>query len=519
MSQQGRHYIPDGVTLERYLASNPYTAPEPYAKALSCIQGPIRSGTSVASCMRLMEAAMNVPVTQGKRRSRWLIVRNTYPDLEASTIKTWLEWFPEAVYGRFYWTAPFLHEVRFGDVEADFHFESFSGDDDIPSLMSREYTGGWINEAQFFSRKFTVTLLSRTGYFPVPDGPKFLQLDMNAPPIGHWIPMMRGDGVIPEEMDEGERRSLVRPDDWEFHVQPAWFVEDKDERGFVTGYRINPDAENINILGEKNVLSLLDGRTTDEIDAELMNRVLIQQPGRPVFPMFSRDVHVSKAPLKATEGVTLHVGLDFGRQPAMVVAQCVGGRWSVLDEMTGSNMAAEDFAPMVKRRLALKFPGWGGEGQPDILFWGDPSGDSKRSEVDDRTAFDIFAKNGMQVRKADNAGRRAIRIETFTSMLNRMIRGEPAVLVSSTCATVVTALAGGYCYKRKRVSGSPTYDTEPDKTGPYSHPVDAMLEIFMGGGESRTVLGRAARPQRVNTLRRVNPYDRGPRSASKVFAR
>lgn len=506
--EQGRPYIPDGITLERYLASNPYATPPEHARALACIQGPIRSGTSVASCMRLMEAAMNVPPTQGKRRSRWLIVRNTYPDLEASTIKTWLEWFPEAVYGRFYWTAPFVHEVRFGDVEADFHFESFSGDDDIPSLMSREYTGAWINEAQFFSRKFTVTLLSRTGYFPTPNGPKFLQLDMNAPPMGHWIPMMRGDAPIPDEMDEGERRALVRPPDWDFLVQPAWFVEEKNERGAVTAYRLNPEAENLRVLGEKTVMSLLDGRTTDEIDAELMNRVLIQQPGRPVFTNFSRESHVAKAVLKATAGVTLHVGLDFGRQPAMVVAQCVGGHWYILDELTASNMAAEQFAPMVRRRLAMKFPGWGGDNQPDILFWGDPSGSAMRGETNDDTAFGIFAQNGMAVRKADNAGRRTVRIETFTHMLGEMERDGPKVLISPTCPTIITALAGGYCYKRKRVSGTPTYETEPDKQGPYSHPVDAMLEIFMGGGESRVMLGRSQRPKPINTLAKVNVFAR-----------
>ncbi|WP_256974086.1 hypothetical protein [Brevundimonas diminuta] len=35
---------------------------------------------------------MNVePDLTGKRRSRWLVIHNSYPDLLNTTIKTWLE--------------------------------------------------------------------------------------------------------------------------------------------------------------------------------------------------------------------------------------------------------------------------------------------------------------------------------------------------------------------------------------------------------------------------------------------
>jgi hypothetical protein len=62
----------------------------------------------------------------GKRRSRWLITRNSYPDLEESTIKTWLALVPGAVYGRFAWSPPYTHYMKFGDVEAEVVFESFT---------------------------------------------------------------------------------------------------------------------------------------------------------------------------------------------------------------------------------------------------------------------------------------------------------------------------------------------------------------------------------------------------------
>jgi len=496
-----RRYRPDGETLRRYLLST---------ASVICIQGPVRSGKSVASIMRIYAAMMAVPKTRGKRRSRWLVIRNSYPDLLASTIKTWLEWFPEDVYGRFYNTPPYRHEMRFGDVEATVEFESFAGEEDIPSLKSREYTGAWINEAQFYSRKFCVAVYERTGWYPLPGGPKFLQMDMNAPPLGHWVPIMRGDAPIPEEMTDRERRSLVKPPDWEFLTQPAWFIEEKDQHGAVLSYKINPEAENLNIVGERSVFELLDGRTTDEIDADLMNRVTLLQPGRAVFPMFTRDTHISKVPLQPVKGYPIDVGLDFGRQPAAVFMQQVNGRWLVLGEVTGSGMGAETFAPMVKRRLAEWFPGF------EVRFWGDPSGDNPRGETDDQTAFGIFEKYGMTVRKADTAGRRGIRLETMTAMLNRMVNGQPAIVYDPIrCPTLTTGMAGGYCYKRKKVSGTPTYEDVPLKNV-FSHPVDASIEPLMGLGEGRITIGRTEKPPPINTLRAVNPMFRGPKPAGRM---
>lgn len=496
-----RVYTPDGEILERYLDSR---------ANLVCIQGPVRSGKSVASVMRIYEAMMNVePDHTGKRRSRWLVIRNSYPDLLNTTIKTWLEWFPEKLYGTFKWTPPYRHMMQFGDVEAEVIFQSFAGEEDIPSLKSLELTGAWVNEAQFYSRKFIVAVLERTGWFPRPGGKEFLQIDMNAPPLGHWVPIMRGDAPPPEEWTESERRAHVKPSTWEFLVQPAWFVERMDAQGNVLAYDVNPAAENLNIVGPDRVMGLLEGRTKDEIDADLMNRVMISQAGLPVFPMFVRDVHVAKKALTAHPDFPLHVGLDFGRRPAAIIMQCIGGRWFVLGELTALNTSAEDFAPALKRYLSRRFPQWMTQDGPKIHFWGDPSGEKKRSETNDDTAFAIFQKNGMLVRAADQGNRRTVRLETMTRLLNSMVHGQPAIIFDPQhCPKLTTALGGAYVYKRKRVSGAPTYDDEPLKNE-FSDPVDACIEVLMGGGEGRATLGRAERPKSINTLQATNVYARG----------
>ena len=489
----GKIYRPDGATLREYLVSR---------SSLNCIQGPVRSGKSVASIMRLYQGIMEVPETEGKRRSRWLVTRDSYPNLEQSTIKTWLEWFPEALYGRFSWSPPYTHDFKIpgSNVEAEMVFESMSGDDDIPKLKSREYTGAWINEGQFFTLKFVVALYERTGWFPLPGGPKWLQIDMNAPPYGHWAPMMRGDAAIPPEMDDRERRSLIKPDDWRFFTQPAWFTEELDAAGKVDSYKINPKAENLNIVGERAVVELLSGRTKDSIDSELMNRVTIVTTGKPVFPMFRRETHVAKRPLEPTKGVRVVVGLDFGRTPAATCAQCIGGRWFILSELIGDNVGAVTFAPALKRHLAQRYPGF------DFEFWGDPAGGFKGQESE-QTAFDIFKAHGLMVRAADLGNRRRIRIETATDIMNRLVHGLPALLISPECPGLITAWAGGYVFRRIKVSGAASYTEEPHKNE-HSHVSDAAIEMFMGGGESRVTLGRSETKKPINTLKAANPFAR-----------
>ena len=70
------------------------------------IVGPFGSGKSVACCMdQFFMAAGNhpqaIPVCQdGKRHYRAAIIRNSYRELQDTTLKTWMEWMPQGL-GRF----------------------------------------------------------------------------------------------------------------------------------------------------------------------------------------------------------------------------------------------------------------------------------------------------------------------------------------------------------------------------------------------------------------------------------
>ena len=56
------------------------------------LMGPVGSGKSYASAAEVMLRAVKQPVSpkDGVRYTRFVVVRNSYPELRTTTIKTWL---------------------------------------------------------------------------------------------------------------------------------------------------------------------------------------------------------------------------------------------------------------------------------------------------------------------------------------------------------------------------------------------------------------------------------------------
>ncbi len=77
------------------------------------ILGPFGSGKSVTCCVEIMRRAREqAPSPDRVRRTRWAVVRNTYPDLKNTTVKTWRDWWGDA-FGVFSRVAPFVHHMKF----------------------------------------------------------------------------------------------------------------------------------------------------------------------------------------------------------------------------------------------------------------------------------------------------------------------------------------------------------------------------------------------------------------------
>lgn len=470
---------------------------------VSIIRGPWGSGKSVACCGKLYFAAcMQEPDRHGVRRSRWFVVRNTYPDLQETTVKTWLSWFPEEVYGPLRRSRPFQHVIRVAGapdangrptrVEMEVLFLALDDDEDRKKLLSMEFTGGWVNEAREISKPIIDDLMGRTGRFPSmrDGGPTWsgVMMDTNAPSDTHWLPIMMGETPVPEDMSEEDRDALVQPEDWNYYVQPGALLELKDAQGKFGGYGPNPDAENIKWLkgGYEWYLQRVGGKSRSWVRVNFCNKLGSSVSGKPVWPTFARERHVAAAPLLFDPALHLYVGIDqTGRNPAASAGQVVGGRWRVIAELVGKDIGSDAFAPNVKRWLSnLVAPSGLAIDRVRISFYRDPH--NQRDGTDDNSQDLVYRKHGILLIPAPGGNGVKHRTETVETMFDN-----DRIEISPTCTRLIAACEGGYRFRKLNISGE-YYDPEPDKRNGHADIADSLQYMLLGAGEGRQMMNGGA---------------------------
>ena len=99
------------------------------------VRAPVGSNKSSAMCWEILRRAREqAPSPSGKRRSRWVIVRNTYRELADTTLRTWLDWFPEEDVGPFH-RGDMIHRVSIDDVELEVLFRALDRPDDAKKVF------------------------------------------------------------------------------------------------------------------------------------------------------------------------------------------------------------------------------------------------------------------------------------------------------------------------------------------------------------------------------------------------
>ena len=159
--------------------------------------GPVGSGKSYACCAEIFKRAVQQKPSKrdGIKYSRFVIVRNSYPMLKTTTLKTWLELFPEHIYGPVRNSPPITHHIKLPSREEEIDLEviflALDQPKDVRKLLSLEVTGGWINEARELPKSIVDGLTHRVGRYPVKDdgGPTWrgVILDTNPCDDDHWI--------------------------------------------------------------------------------------------------------------------------------------------------------------------------------------------------------------------------------------------------------------------------------------------------------------------------------------------
>ncbi len=426
------------------------------------IMGAVGSGKSSGCCMEIMKrATQQKKERDGIRRTRFCIIRNCYPELRDTTIKTWLDWFPEDSFGNFNQQYK-EHYLKFGDVESTIMFRALDRPKDIKKVLSMEITGAWINEAREIGKGIVDAVGDRVGRYPAEkEGGctwRGIIMDTNPPDDDHWW------YKLAEEK---------KPKGWEFFKQPPGMIEKDGE------FMPNEKAENIQNLEKNYYERRVPGKSPDYIRVYYCGRYGFVKDGKPVFSEYYDNVHCSKEILEPVKDFPIYVGIDFGLTPAATFWQYIHGVWIGIDELVTDDMGTTRFSELLNQKIATDFDGF------DFKIYGDPAGD-QRAQTDEKTPFQILRANGIEA-KPTYTNDFIIRRESMAVPMLRMVEGKPSFVISPKCKLLRKGLAGGYCYKRVQVSGAERYKDKPDKNR-YSHVVDSAMYALVGGGEGKRII-------------------------------
>jgi hypothetical protein len=444
------------------------------------IMGPIGSGKSVACIMELWRRIQSAKVlSDGKRRSRFAIIRNTYPELKSTTVKTFQEWIPESI-GKIKWDPPITCHINFNDIEAEVLFLALDKPTDVRKLLSLELTGAFINEAREINYDVVKAVLSRIGRYPAKRDGGFdwsgLIMDTNPPDDDSWW-------YKAAEVD--------KPSGWKMFRQPPAIL--RDAQGQWIG---NPLAENVvnHTLGHEYWLRQVSANKEDWIKVMLQGEYGTVMDGKPVYTDYLDSVHCAQEPIEVIKGLPLYLGFDYGRTPACLLMQHTPeGQVRVIDELLvdadaeGNGMSIRTFMrEAVMPHLRNNYR--------DMIYvaYGDPAG-TQGGQGDELSCMDIQAEEGLFVEPAPGSNDPTLRRDAINKHLKSMIGGKPAFQISTKCPVTRKGLNGGFRYKRMQVAGEAKYQERPEKNR-FSHPCEALEYGALGINERLGYQPTKARP-------------------------
>lgn len=444
---------------------------------INLVMGPYGSGKTTMCLNRIVREACNMPIWhQGRRRSRWAIVRNTSGELHSTTLQSWLLWFAELGDIKKRQKPLLTYEHHFNDgkgiVELELIFLALDREEDIRKIKSLEVTGCYINELsevpQGALSHFKGRVNKRYPSHNFCSEPYWSGIiaDTNPPDIDHWI------------YKDFEIKSL---ESYKIFKQPPGLLRDKDGKW----YR-NPNADNANNLSPDYYTKLAEGQTEDFVKVFCLGDYGSVGFGKKVYPEYNDDIH-SMDDIKAIQGDPIHLGWDFGLTPACIVVQLSNrGQLRILKEYVSEDMGIKSFAEgVVLPSLQRDFP------YCKIgISRADPSGIKSDEIMEELSCIGTLNTLGIET----HGGRTNLidpRIGSVRYFLNRMVDGQPGFILSRKGApTLRRGFTKDYCYKRISVAGEERYKEVPHKNAS-SHPHDALQYVALEFASDRIIEEKA----------------------------
>ncbi len=403
------------------MSSSPYRPPGPVAAAFlsstarrRVLMGPFGSGKSTACCIEIYRRARaQAPDKHGVRHTRFAVVRNTYPELKSTTLKTWTQWFPPHT-GTLTHTAPMEHKLRTRlkdgtSVHCDVMFLAMDQEADAKKFLSLEVTGIWFNEVRELKQSIVDAGDGRIGRYPAmrDGGPTWFGIfaDTNMPDEDHWLHELSVDA------DSG----------WDFHRQPGGVMKvgNAPDAKWVE----NPKAENLENLVPHYYGAQVQGKSDAWISVYLGAEYgrLPEEGAYYADELLLADREARVGEIVPDPELPVHTFWDLGiaDDTAIWFGQILaGGQWRWIDYVEGSGQALDFYARVLREKATERrfvygdhvWPHDGGHRDPGIL------GGKTRREVFEGLGFKtiILPRHGL----ADgiDATRRLIRVSRFDAI-------------------------------------------------------------------------------------------------------
>lgn len=395
----------------------------PHELFLDWIVGPVGSGKTTGIFFKLiyMAGLQEKSPIDGIRRTRCVIVRNTGSQLTDTTIKSFNYWFKDGQAGK--WKATVKDFIlRFGDIECEVMFRPLDTLDDVDRVLSLEVTFAIIDEFVQIPKAIVDALSARCGRYPP-------EIEGGATNWGMWgasNPGNETDWWYPFLEDHGALAEGEEPTNWTYFKQPSGMSE---------------DAENLENLPGKALYyeNLAKGKANHWIKQFIEVEWGYSMNGKPVFPEFNKDLHVSKKPMQPNPTLPLCIGYDPGVHSGLTLGQYTNwGQVMVLDELvlegySTERMISERLKPLLRR----KYLGY------EVLLVPDPSSVNRAQGTDTSVLREL--KKHFAV-KEDSNNVIETRLSPAQYYMMRLTSNGPALLIDPGCVHLIRALVGGYKY-------------------------------------------------------------------------
>ncbi len=440
---------------------------------MRCIVGPVGSGKTTGATWDVCRFIPEYLTRDwGYKKSRWLIVRNTYDELIDTTQKTVFEWFDWGKYAvqrkvLRLWHADLQQEV-------EILFRSCDNPKDVKKFKSLEITGYWIDESIEVAKDIKRMLKNRIGRYPkaeqvakwykakfghIPDSwynadgelevptPRFGIETTNPPDIEHetyfefkWLTDV--PGPVPEKPPLKNHFGFWQPPrENEPNLRKGYYDD------LIADYRESPDWLEMYVDGKPGILVT----------------------GKLLYNNFRRPIHVADAPLIWPKGLPLYRGWDnSGNVPAAVVVGVPAPRVvHVFKEFYHDKMGIVDFTKYVINQCNLLFP------NAEWTDWGDPAGEAEYSTK--KGGFTSNAKlmreEGVNVQPSEqNPDARYGSVDDQLAIIDGM-------LIDPSCTRLINGFLGGY-HRKEIGQGTGIYAEHPEKNR-FSHPHDALQYVMV----------------------------------------